>query len=99
MRYLLCMWKADIICLQETKMEAIDKRIIKSLWGCPHVDRISLGSNGASGGILLMWDRRVVEKVDEAARYYSLSCKFRNVSNQFKWIFTGVYGPNLESER
>uniref|UniRef100_A0A2N9IH31 Reverse transcriptase domain-containing protein n=1 Tax=Fagus sylvatica TaxID=28930 RepID=A0A2N9IH31_FAGSY len=93
------LWKADIICLQETKLAAIDRKVIQSLWGNQHVDWISLGSNGAAGGILLMWDKRVVEKVDEAAGYYSLSCKFRNVIDQFEWIFTGVYGPNLDSER
>ena len=99
MRNLLRMWKADIICLQETKLAVINRRVIQSLWGNQHVDWISLGSNGAAGGILLMWDKRVVEKVDEAAGYYSLSCKFRNVLDQFEWIFTGVYGRNLDSER
>jgi hypothetical protein len=72
---------------------------IQSLWGSQHVDWISLGSNGDAGGILLMWDMRVVEKVDEAVGNYSLSCKFRNVADQFEWIFSGAYGLNLDSER
>lgn len=93
------MWKADATCLQETKMAEINHRVIQTLWGSQHVDWTSLGLNGAAGGILLMWDKRVVEKVEEAAGYYSMSCKFRNVINQFDWIFTGVYGPNLDSER
>ena len=46
-----------------------------------------------------MWDKRVVEKVDEVAGYYSLSCKFKNVLDQFEWSFSGVYGPNLDRER
>ena len=46
----------------------------------------------------MMWDKRVIEKLDEATGYYSLSCKFRNVLDQFEWSFTGVYGPNLDSE-
>ena len=29
----------------------------------------------------------------------SLSCKFRNISDQFEWIFTGVYGPNADRDR
>jgi exonuclease III len=99
MRNLIRTWKADIICLQETKMAAINRRVIQSLWGNQHVDWIILGSNGTARGVLLMWDKRVVEKVDEAASYYSLSCKFRNVQDQFEWIFTGVYGPNLDGER
>uniref|UniRef100_A0A2N9FWW1 Reverse transcriptase domain-containing protein n=1 Tax=Fagus sylvatica TaxID=28930 RepID=A0A2N9FWW1_FAGSY len=31
-------WKADVICLQETKMELITTRIVRSLWGCLHAD-------------------------------------------------------------
>uniref|UniRef100_A0A2N9I0X5 Reverse transcriptase zinc-binding domain-containing protein n=1 Tax=Fagus sylvatica TaxID=28930 RepID=A0A2N9I0X5_FAGSY len=80
-------------------MAEINRQVILTLWGSQHVDWTSLGLNGAAGGILLMWDKRVVEKVEEAAGYYSLSCKFRNVIDQFEWIFTGVYGPNLDSER
>ena len=46
-----------------------------------------------------MWDRRVVEKVEEAVRYFSISCKFKNVGDQFEWAFTTVYGPNLNKRR
>ena len=98
-RNLIRLWKADVVCLQETKLGEVNRRIIKSLWGCPHLDWLSMGSNGASGGILLLWDKRVLEKMDEAVGQFSLSCKFRNVSNQFEWIFTGVYGPNTNRER
>jgi exonuclease III len=47
-------WKADIVCLQETKMEVINIEVIRSVWGCTFVDWIYLGSTGASGGILLI---------------------------------------------
>ena len=46
-----------------------------------------LGSNGASGGILLMWNRRVVEKIDEAVGLFSVSCKFRSIVDQHEWAF------------
>jgi hypothetical protein len=58
-----------------------------------------LGSNGASGGILLMWNKRVVEKLDDAVGYFSVSCKFRNIEDQKVWMFTGVYGPNGDRDR
>jgi exonuclease III len=31
-------WKADIVCLQETKMEVINIEVVRSVWGCVHVD-------------------------------------------------------------
>ena len=57
-------WGADIICLQETKMELLTRREIRSLWGCQHLDWLYLGSIGASRGVLVMWDRRMVEKIE-----------------------------------
>jgi hypothetical protein len=46
-----------------------------------------------------MWDRRVVEKVDEAVGHFSLSCKFRCVADQYEWAFSGVYDLQTDRER
>ena len=75
-------------------MEFISTREIRSLWGYLHVDWLYLGSIGASGAVLVMWDRRIVEKIEEAVGRFSVSCKFKNVEDQFEWAFTGIYGPN-----
>ena len=53
-RNLLQAWKVDIVCLRETKLEWITRGIVRSIWGCPFVDWLYLGSDGASGGILVM---------------------------------------------
>ena len=47
----------------------------------------------------MRWDRRVVEKVEEVVGHFTVSCKFKNVGDQFKWAFTSVYGPNLNKRR
>ena len=91
------MWKAVVTCLQETKMlESSGDSICMGQSTC-RLDKFRV--EWCCWWILLMWDMRVVEKVDKAAGYYSLSCKFRYVTDQFEWIFSGVYGPNLDSER
>ena len=46
-----------------------------------------------------MWDRRVVEKVEELVGHFTVSCKFKNVGDQFEWAFTSVYGSNLNKRR
>jgi hypothetical protein len=38
---------------------------------------------GASGNILLMWDRRVVEKLDGCAGEFLVAISFRNVKGHF----------------
>ncbi|KAG2711493.1 hypothetical protein I3760_04G079300 [Carya illinoinensis] len=92
-------WKADIVCLQETKLKLIDRKLVRSLWRGSHVDWSFLASNGASGGVVVMWDRRVVEKVEDCIGQYSVACSFKCVSDNFLWAFVGVYGPNLDSTR
>ena len=63
-----------------------------------YVDWLYLGLLGALGGILLMWDKRVVEKMEEAVGQFSISCGFKNVKNQLEWAFTSVYGPNTNRD-
>ena len=50
-----------ISCIQETKVELITRGFVRSLWCCHYVDWVYLGSLGALGGILVMWDRREMQ--------------------------------------
>jgi hypothetical protein len=86
-RHLLKQWKADLVCLQETKLQSLSRSLIGSLWGGHHVDWLFVGSNGASGGILLLWDKRCPENIDEALGLFTASCKFRCVASGFEWAF------------
>lgn len=52
------------MCLQETKLKLVSRSLVRRIWSCIFVDRVYLASDEASGGILLMWDRRVVEKLE-----------------------------------
>ena len=46
-----------------------------------------------------MWDKRLVEKIEDVVGLYFVFYKFKNVANQKVWIYTGVYGPNVDRER
>ncbi|KAF5463070.1 hypothetical protein F2P56_019016 [Juglans regia] len=98
-RHLLHEWKADIVCLQETKLKVINRKIVRSLWSTNYVDWVYLASSGASGGIVVMCDRRVVEKVEDYIGRYMVACSFKSVLDGFMWAFAGVYGPNLDVDR
>ena len=50
------------------------------------MDWICLESVGASGGILLMWDNRVVKRLEEAVGTLSISCK---ISKCVLWFQMG----------
>lgn len=47
---LLRIWKVDIVCFQETKLEFVSRAVVHSIWGFQHVDWCYLGSRRASGG-------------------------------------------------
>lgn len=97
-RNLIGQWKVDINCLQESKLELILSSVVSSLWGSPHVEWCCLASTGALSGILLRWDRRVVENVEECVGEYFVAFSFRNVEYGFSWAFAGVYGPNSDCD-
>jgi exonuclease III len=96
---LLRQWKVDIVCFQETKMENPSNGFVQNLWGCPYADWCHVNSRGASGGILIMWDRRVVTRIDTCMGRFVGACFFRNVEDGAERAFAGVYGPNRDQLR
>ena len=45
------------------------------------------------------WDRKVLEKLEDVVGQFSVSCKFRNVEDNFEWAFTSVYSPIVDREK
>jgi hypothetical protein len=76
--------EGNIVCLQETKLELVSKGVVPSLWGCHHANWYFLGYRGDSGRVLLMWDRRMMEKIEECVGAFFVACSLRNVNNDFK---------------
>jgi hypothetical protein len=46
-----------------------------------------------------MWDRQVVENIEDCVGSISVACSFRSVIDNVKWAFAGVYCPNDYVER
>lgn len=63
------------------------------------MDCYYLTSRGASSKILLMWDRRVVENIEECVGEFTVVCSFINVDDHFTWALTGVSAPNFDWDR
>ena len=72
-RNLLREWKCDVICLQETKLDGMDSQMVCSFWSCPYVDWAVLDADQTTGGVLIMWDRRVLEKLEVLVGLFSVS--------------------------
>ena len=73
--------------------------IARSIGSGRFLDWKAMNAEGASGGILICWDRRSLDILDWEEGQFTLSCRFRNVENGAIWVFTGVYDPFSKVER
>ena len=85
--------RVDLVCLQETKIQEMTASMARSLGVARLSDWRALNAKGSAGGILLFWDKRIMELVDSEFGLYSISCLFKMVEGGFLWTFSGVYGP------
>lgn len=77
-------WKPHVICVQETKMEKVDKKVVDSAW----VDWNHLGAVGELGSVC-----DVGSRVFLSWGLLRALCLFKGVEDDFTWVFSGVYGP------
>ena len=87
------------IFYKETKIQSMNKGIVRSLGVGRFLDWGAVEAEGTGGGILVFWDKRVLELVDMAFGIFSISCWLKNCGDGFQWMFTGVYGPVVVSSR
>ena len=63
------------------------------------MDWVALDADRTAGGILLMWDRRVLERKEVLVGSFSVSVQWQEVGDGFIWACSGVYGPIDNSAR
>ena len=89
----------DLVCIQETKLKGISWELVRSLGVGRFVDWAGANAVGASGGILILWDSRLLQLMEKEECQSSLSCKFRNCEDNSTWVFTSVYVPTTREGR
>ncbi|WMV44404.1 hypothetical protein MTR67_037789 [Solanum verrucosum] len=96
---MLLNWKADVVCLQETKIEGNISNIVKEVWGSRWADFVQLEASGTRGEVVIIWEKRFWEGELSSVGEYSVSCSLSRKDQDFKWHLTGVYAPNDRVER
>ena len=91
--------KPDLVCLLETKVKEMSQQMVNSVGIGRFLNWVSVDARGTTGGLLLLWDNRVLENLEVERGGYSISIRFRNCVDGFTWIFSGVYGPVISSEK
>jgi exonuclease III len=99
-RTLLDSEQIDIICLQEIKMQVVDRGIILSIQGGvgSFSDYVVLPSIGASGGILIAWKQQVRATGNRRLGNHIVSVQLCTGVGT-PWWLTVVYGPLLNEDR
>ncbi|CAN4125589.1 unnamed protein product [Withania somnifera] len=95
----LLVWGADIICLQETKLEGDVEDIVKQIWGGRWTSYACLEASGTRGQNVMIWNRRVWKGDVLQIGVHSFTCRFEGQLQDFRCHITGVYAPNLSAVR
>ena len=85
--------RVNLVCLQETKTQNMTAAVARSVGVGRNYDWRALNAEGSAGGILLFWDKKIMELVDSEISLFSISCLFKMVEGGVFWMFSGGYGP------
>jgi len=89
---------AEIVCLQETKIEHMNQRVFLSVFGSSYDKFVALPANGTRGGILIAWKSNTCQAIATRVDTFSVSVWFSEQEGR-NWWFTGVYGPQEDEEK
>jgi exonuclease III len=91
--------QCSIVCLQETKMEYFDHRIIRGFCPKRFDNFVYSPSVGASGGIIVLWSSAIFSGILVELQRFSIVINFTSTHNSDNWTMVTVYVPCEGLER
>ncbi|RVW51474.1 hypothetical protein CK203_084032 [Vitis vinifera] len=85
--------KGTLGLTRRLKMTEMSLGVVRSLGVGRFLEWGALDARGAAGGVVVFWDNRVLELMGLEVGLFSISCRFKNVEDGFRWTFSGVF-PN-----
>ncbi|PWA53070.1 hypothetical protein CTI12_AA448820 [Artemisia annua] len=91
--------RPDIIGLQETKSGLVDDDWVEDIWGGGGFGFTQLPANGNSGGILLVWDKRVFTCKEAMGddRFIAVKGEWKGKNKDIYLVC--VYGPHVGRQK
>jgi exonuclease III len=89
----------DVICLQETKWENFDWRLIRKFCPKRFNNFVFAPSVGASGGIMILWNSSMFQGTVIEIKRFGIVISFTSSHNNAVWTLVCVYGPCQGVER
>jgi exonuclease III len=89
----------DVICLQETKCENFDWRLIRKFYPKRFDNFVFAPSVGASGGIMILWNSSMFQGTIIEIKRFGIVISFTSSHNNAVWTLVCVYDPCQGVER
>jgi exonuclease III len=90
--------KANIICLQETKVSDLFPHLLLSVCGSRFDKFLTLPADGTRGGILIAWKCVVCQAISSRVDNYSVSVQFAG-HDGMNWWPTSMPGQSIKKMR
>lgn len=97
-RIIISEYRQEIVCLQETKINRINDRVLLATLGSDFNQHVALPAQGTRGGVLIAWRGACCQAITTRVDVFSVSVLFRT-SGGHQWWFTGVYGPQGDAQK
>ncbi|XP_075085270.1 uncharacterized protein LOC142168647 [Nicotiana tabacum] len=86
-------------CSSSEKKKGKKKGIVHQVWGNRWAKWEELKASGTRGAIIVLWDKRLWRCIDSYQGRFSITCILESLHEDFRWCFTGMYGPHSNIER
>ena len=88
--------RVAILCLQETKLDLIDRALATDIAGPERQDFIFLPALGTRGGVAIFWDAAIVSLTAASVRQFSITATVTSLATGTAFLLTSVYGPSTD---
>jgi len=90
--------RADLVCLQGTKVAAVNQFFLCSVFGSDFDKFVLLPAAGTRGGIIIAWKSAAVQVISSHVDTFSVSVHVMEEEGR-NWWLTGVYGPQEDNDK
>jgi exonuclease III len=88
-----------ILCLQETKLDHIDRSLAVEIAGTDRQDFFFLPAEGTRGGAAIFWDASVVSLTLPVIRRFSVTATVTVLHSNTSFLISTVYGPSEDADK
>lgn len=99
LRKLITTHNPDFVFVQETKMDLLSPKIVKSLWNDPDIEWLFSPSMGNSGGLLLMWKSNFLQISSHQINNNWIAISGFFPSLNFTGCLINIYNPCSREDR